>query len=124
MFSACDFIAAITQHIPDKRFQMVRYYGWYSNKMRGQRRMRAKKPQEKAACESAAAAQQWCGALASAAIEIIEHLALKPWRIPSRSWRELIKHDQTSWEVDPLLCPYDIHDIPVSARDAPRVTHQ
>ena len=31
---ACDFIAAITQHIPDKRFQMARYYGWYSNKMR------------------------------------------------------------------------------------------
>ncbi|MSR42387.1 MAG: hypothetical protein EXS10_10900, partial [Phycisphaerales bacterium] len=26
VFSACDFIAAITQHIPDKRFQMVRYY--------------------------------------------------------------------------------------------------
>jgi len=25
--TACDFIAAITQHIPDKRFQMVRYYG-------------------------------------------------------------------------------------------------
>jgi hypothetical protein len=23
------------------------------------------------------------------------------------------------WEVDPLLCPYDIHDIPVSALDAP-----
>ena len=32
VFTACDFIAAITQHIPDKRFQMVRYYGWYSNK--------------------------------------------------------------------------------------------
>ena len=28
------------------------------------------------------------------------------------------------WEVDPLLCPYDIHDIPVPARDAPRVTDQ
>ena len=28
------------------------------------------------------------------------------------------------WEVDPLLCPYDIHDIPVSARDAPRVADQ
>lgn len=41
VFSACDFIAAITQHIPDKRFQMARYYGWYSNKMRGQRRKRA-----------------------------------------------------------------------------------
>jgi hypothetical protein len=96
VFSACDFIAAITQHIPDKRFQMVRYYGWYSNKMRGQRRKRAEEAQEEAACESVAAAQQGCGAKGNAAIEIIEHLALKPRRIPSRSWRELIKHDQTS----------------------------
>ena len=54
VFTACDFIAAITQHIPDKRFQMVRYYGWYSNKMRGQRRKRAEEAQEEAACESAA----------------------------------------------------------------------
>ena len=29
--------------------------------------------------------------------------------------------DQTSWEVDPLLCPYD---IPAPQRDAHRVTHQ
>ena len=100
---------------------MVRYYGWYSNKMRGQRRKRAEEAQEEAARKPAATAQQGCGALASAAIEIIEHLALKPRRIPSRSWRELIKQ---VWEVDPLLCPYDIHDIPVSARDAPRVNHQ
>ena len=28
VFSPCDFIAAITQHIPDKSFQLVRYYGW------------------------------------------------------------------------------------------------
>ena len=34
-----------------------------------------------------------CGAKGNAAIEIIEHLALKPRRIPSRSWRELIKLD-------------------------------
>ena len=32
-----DFIAAITSHIPDKSFQLVRYYGWYSKRMRGQR---------------------------------------------------------------------------------------
>ena len=37
IFTPCDFIAAITQHIPDKSFQLVRYIGWYSNKMRGQR---------------------------------------------------------------------------------------
>ena len=86
----------VTQHIPDKRFQMVRYYGWYSNKMRGQRRKRAEEAQEEAARESAATAQQGCGAKGNAAIEIIEHLPLKPRRIPSRSWRELIKHDQTS----------------------------
>lgn len=29
IFSAEAFIAAITQHIPEKGFQMVRYYGWY-----------------------------------------------------------------------------------------------
>ena len=93
--SSRQIFITVTQHIPDKRFQMVRYYGWYSNKMRGQRRKREEETQAKAACESAATAQQGCGALASAAIEIIEHPALKPRRIPSQSWRELIKHDQT-----------------------------
>jgi hypothetical protein len=36
VFTPNDFLTAITQHIPDKGAQMVRYYGWYS-KMRGQR---------------------------------------------------------------------------------------
>ncbi|MDF1614057.1 transposase [Desulfurivibrio dismutans] len=35
VFSATEFIAAITQHIPEKSFQLVRYYGWYSNRGRG-----------------------------------------------------------------------------------------
>ena len=35
--SPTDFIAAVTQHIPDKGFQLVRYYGWYSKKARGVR---------------------------------------------------------------------------------------
>ena len=105
VFSACDFIAAVTQHIPDKRFQMVRYYGWYSNKMRGQRRKRA---EEEAARELAATAELWHGALANVAIEVIEHRACTPRRIPSRSWRELIKK---VWEVDPLLCPQCHHEM-------------
>lgn len=37
IFTGPDFLATITQHIPDKGAQMIRYYGWYSNKMRGQR---------------------------------------------------------------------------------------
>ncbi|MCP4264997.1 MAG: hypothetical protein GY777_05375 [Candidatus Brocadiaceae bacterium] len=38
IYTAEEFIAAITQHIPEKSFQMVRYYGWYSNKSRGVRK--------------------------------------------------------------------------------------
>jgi hypothetical protein len=86
VFTPCDFIAAITQHIPDKSFQLVRYYGWYSNKMRGQR--------DKHAAEEAKAAGQ--------AVQIIDVSDHKPRRIPSAKWRELIKK---VWEVDPLLCP-------------------
>jgi hypothetical protein len=36
--TAEEFIAAIMQHIPEKSFQMVRYYGWYSNRARGDRK--------------------------------------------------------------------------------------
>jgi len=86
VFSPCDFIAAITQHIPDKSFQFVRYYGGYSNKMRGQR--------DKRAAEEAKAAGQ--------AVQIIDVSEHKPRRIPSPKWRELIKK---VWEADPLLCP-------------------
>ncbi len=28
-------LSVITQHVPEKSFQMVRYYGWHSNKSRG-----------------------------------------------------------------------------------------
>ena len=38
IFSAEEFIARITQHIPEKSFQLVRYYGWYSNRSRGDRK--------------------------------------------------------------------------------------
>ncbi|MBM2833539.1 MAG: putative transposase [Candidatus Brocadiaceae bacterium] len=41
IYTAEEFIAAITQHIPEKSFQMVRYYGWYSNKSRGLRKKQA-----------------------------------------------------------------------------------
>ena len=80
---------------------MVLYYGWYSNKMRGQRRERAKRAREEAVRESASTAEQGCDTKVSAAIEIMEHRAPEPQCTPSRSWRELIKK---VWEVNPLLC--------------------
>ena len=30
-----DFLAEVTQHIPDKGEHLVRYYGWYSHRRRG-----------------------------------------------------------------------------------------
>lgn len=75
-----NFIIAITQHIPDKGFQMVRYDGWYSNTCRG---LRKKHP------------------------ELAEQTTIvkgeKPKIIPSRTRGELIKN---IWEVDPLICPH------------------
>ena len=35
VFDPLDFIAELTQYIPDPRTHLVRYFGWYSNKSRG-----------------------------------------------------------------------------------------
>ena len=37
-FSACDWLAALTAHIPNAGEHLVRYYGWYSNVTRDKRR--------------------------------------------------------------------------------------
>ncbi len=89
VYTADDFIAAITQHIPEKSFQMVRYYGWYSNKSRG---MRLKQGIPRPGDESVAKSEN---------VEIKDVSDYQPKRIPSKTWRECIKQ---IWEVDPLLC--------------------
>jgi len=100
VFTPTDFIAAITQHIPDKSFQLVRYYGWYSNKSRG---LRAKR-------DAALEVQ-----MRPAGVEIIDVSEVQFRRVPSNlpalpygreqagKWRELIKK---IWEIDPLICPH------------------
>ena len=37
IFDPSDFLAEVTQHIPEQGEHLIRYYGWYSNKKRGQR---------------------------------------------------------------------------------------
>jgi len=37
VFDPLDFIAELTQHVPDPRKHLVRYFGFYSNKSRGSR---------------------------------------------------------------------------------------
>jgi len=80
IYDPLDWIAAIISHIPDKRQQMIRYYGYYSNVKRGKLK---KKIQIAAECLSAK--------------EPI--LSSKEYR---RRWAELIKK---VYEVDPLICP-------------------
>lgn len=93
VFTPTDFLAAITQHIPDKGAQMVRYYGWYSNKMRGQRH-RAEN-----------------GGAASAPLRP-PSTPPPPAKLPSKKWRDLILQ---VWHTDPLICPRCQHPMRVIA---------
>jgi hypothetical protein len=98
VFSPTDFLAAITQHIPDKGAQMVRYYGWYSNKMRGVRQSHLP--------------PQW----------VVRRPGVSPpppVKLPSNRWRDLILR---VWHVDPLRCPVCQNPMRVIAViDAPLV---
>jgi hypothetical protein len=81
IFDPPEWIAAITSHIPDKGQQMIRYYGYYSNKARGKR---AK--EEDASCKR---------------LDIKEEPSRSPGEY-RRLWAQLI---QKVYEVDPLVCP-------------------
>jgi len=73
----------------------VRYYGWYSNKMRGQR-LKQTDAEVVDAPEG----------------DVIDVSAFKPRRIPAKKWRELIKK---VWEADPLICPHCQHEMRIVA---------
>ena len=74
-----EFIALITQHIPEKSFQLVRYYGFYSNRSRGERRKEAERETDH---DSTATPEE---------VEVIDVSSYKPPRLPSKTWRECIK---------------------------------
>jgi ssDNA-binding Zn-finger/Zn-ribbon topoisomerase 1 len=86
MLSPLEFIASITQHIPEPSFQLVRYYGWYSNRMRGDRKKQEGRDEGEISKD----------------FRVIDIRKYKPKRIPQLMWRECIKK---VWEVDPLTCP-------------------
>ena len=82
VFAPLDFIAEITQHIPNKGEHTIRYYGFYSNKARGMR------------------AQSACS-------ESFELANIAEENTPQRKlcrsrWAALI---QKVYEIDPLKCP-------------------
>jgi hypothetical protein len=83
-----DFIAELTQQIPEHGAQTVRYDGWYSNKARG---MRAKAAQEAKARQS--------GGIEPVTTDDSD----TPYRKLCRMrWSALIKR---VYVVDPLCCP-------------------
>jgi hypothetical protein len=88
VFDPLEFIAAITQHIPEKSCQLVRYYSWYSNRMRGDRKKQVMADQADDH---------------SVDDQVIDIRSCKSRRIPPLMWRECIKK---IWEVDPLLCKH------------------
>jgi hypothetical protein len=77
IFDACDFIAAVTSHIPKKRQKYINAYGVYSNKSRGMER-------------------------ADDGDEISIVPASDDARANAKTWAMLIRK---VWEVDPLICP-------------------
>jgi len=79
MFDALEWLAAMCSHVPNKGEQMVRYYGYYSNVSRGNRK---KQNQD-----------EWISC-------ILESDELSRER--RKNWARLI---QKIYEVDPLSCP-------------------
>ena len=80
VFDPLDFLAELTQHIPNKGEHQIRYYGWYSNKTRGMREKAGK------ALSGPRPRQEL------SAGELKRRL----------TWAALIK---LVYEVDPLRCP-------------------
>jgi hypothetical protein len=78
-FMALDWLARLVTHIPNKGEQLVRYYGYYSNKSRGMRKKIETDVEIPALVES--------------------DISRKAFR---RNWARLI---QKIYHTDPLLCP-------------------
>lgn len=85
-FTALDFLARLVTHIPGRGEQMVRYYGFYSNKSRG---MRKKEEQEKQDGNNPDSVQ----------VIVDSNIGRKKFR---KNWARLI---QKIYHVNPLLCP-------------------
>ena len=92
VFDPVDFLAVLSQHIPDKGAQMIRYYGLYSNKMRG--------------CARKGTGASHAGGHLRSQFSELKSLSPgsppPPLKLPSRKWRDLIRQ---AWHVDPLQCP-------------------
>ncbi len=89
-FDPAEFVARVIMHIPEPRRHLVRYYGWYSNVLRGKRRRKAD------------AGDGEGGGARVGVPSRTERDEARNARALRRSWAQLIKR---IYEADPLLCP-------------------
>ena len=100
LFDPLDFIAEITQHIPDQGMQLIRYFGWYSNRSRGDRAGRKTAEPASSAPTADEATMENGAVIMKKGAETEE--AAPPRRKANAHWAALIKK---VYEADPLLCP-------------------
>ena len=91
VFDPAEFLARVIMHIPDPRWHLVRYYGWYSYVARGKRRRR-----DEAHIDATPADGRHVPSVSGDRDRSPDVRALR------RSWAQLIKR---VYEVDPLVCP-------------------
>jgi hypothetical protein len=92
-----DFLAEVTQHIPDKGEHLIRYYGWYSHRHRGIREKRRRVGEAESENLS----------IDRSAVEAQKSAAEGARPGSMSTWAMLIKR---VYEVDPLECPCCIAD--------------
>ncbi|MFN4804850.1 MAG: transposase [Akkermansiaceae bacterium] len=104
IFKAPDFIAAALLHLPPKGQQMVRYYGVYSNKVRG--RVANKTPSliTEITVSPIVTSRNQTSTIVNHQSEflLIEPPAKRSARLMRPLWRDLILQ---VWGGDPLKCP-------------------
>jgi hypothetical protein len=102
-FSAIDFLARLTTHIPNKQEQSVRYYGYYSNKSRG---MRAKAETASPEADTASGIADTSPGIGDSTVDHIVSLTDNRSTLTrkrfKKNWARLI---QKVYDVDPLSCP-------------------
>ena len=90
-YDPIDFLAYASLHIPDKGEQLLRYYGWYSNKSRGLRKKDKRQPSP---------------------IPPVEEVLTPYQKQCNSAWARLIRK---IYEVEPLLCPRCKHPMRIIA---------
>jgi hypothetical protein len=109
VLDALDFLAEVTQHIPDKGEHLARYYGWYSHRCRGLRAVSGAfsclaKTDDLSSNDNGKKRCLTPSASADVHIDRRQLQAAKTdaaRRRQARNWAALI---QRVWEVDPLKC--------------------